>query len=67
MKMKQYVLLVMALLGWMGLLQANPVDAGKAKAVGQKFVAANFNNNLRSNELQLVYIGLTDRSDACLY
>ena len=65
--MKRYAIMMLVLLcGW-SLLQAGPVDAEKAKAVGQNFVAANFNNDLRSNELQLVYTGASSRNEACFY
>ena len=61
------ILLVLALLLGLNALQARSVDVEKAKAVGQKFVCANFNNELKSNELQLVYTGLSNRSEACFY
>ncbi len=64
--MKRYAIMLV-LLCVASLLQARPVDAEKAKAVGQKFVCANFNNESRSNELQLVYTGLSNRNEACFY
>ena len=65
--MKRYALLMLVLLCGASLLQARQVDAVKAKAVGQQFVRANFNNELKSNELQLVYTGLSNRNEACFY
>ena len=65
--MKRYAFMILVLLCATSLLQARPVDVEKAKAVGQKFVCANFNNELKSNELQLVYTGLSNRSEACFY
>ena len=65
--MKRYAFLMLVLLCGMSLLQARPVDAEKAKVAGQKFVCANFNNELKSNELQLVYTGLSNRNEACFY
>ena len=58
---------MLVLLCSMSLAQARPVDVEKAKAVGQKFVCANFNNESKSNELQLVYTGLSNRDEACFY
>ena len=51
----------------MTTLNARPVDAARAKAVGQKFAQTNFNSNLRNNELQLVYTGASSRGEACFY
>ena len=65
--MKRYAFLMLVLLCGMSLLQARPVDVEKAKVVGQKFVCANFNTELKSNELQLVYTGLSNRNEACFY
>ena len=64
--MKRFAIMLVLLCG-ASLLQARPVDVEKAKAVGQKFARANFNNELRSNELQLVYTGLSNRNEACFY
>ena len=61
------LLLMLAMLLGMNALQAGSVDVEKAKAVGQKFVCERFNNELKSNALQLVYIGLSDRNEACFY
>ena len=57
----------MALIGCMGWLQARPVDAEQAKVVGQQFVRANFNNEAKSEALQLVYTGASARNEACFY
>ena len=35
--------------------------------VGQQFVRANFNNETKSDALQLVYTGVTSRDEACFY
>ena len=65
--MKKHILLSLVVLFGMTTLSARPIDAERAKAVGQKFAQANFNDNLRSNELQLVYTGLSTRGEACFY
>ena len=64
---KQLIFTLIVMLAGMTALNAHPVDAAKAKAIGQKFVSANFNNNMESSELQLVYTGVSDRSEACFY
>ena len=65
--MKRYFLIMIALVGGLSLLQARPVDEEKAKVVGQQFVRANFNSETRSNTLQLVYTGMSSRSEICFY
>ena len=65
--MKKHILLSLVVLLGMTTLNARPIDVARAMAVGQKFTQANFNNNLRSNELQLVYIGASNRGEACFY
>ena len=65
--MKRYASLMLVLLCGVGLLQARPVSMEQAKAVGQQFVRANFHNEMKSNELQLVYTGLSNRNEACFY
>ena len=53
----------------MGVLgvKANPVDLGKAKTVGQKFLGQKLNKELKDNDLQLVYSGMSSRNEACFY
>jgi len=65
--MKKHILLSLVVLLGMTTLNARPIDAARAKAIGQKFVQANFNSNLRSNDLQLVYTGMSTRGEACFY
>ena len=65
--MKKHLLLSLVMLACMATLNARPVDVARAKAIGQKFVQANFSNNLRSNELQLVYTGSSNRGEVCFY
>ena len=65
--MKHNSFLILALLCCMGTLNANPVDVETAKSIGQNFLYSNTNNVLRSNDLQLVYTGFSDRSEACFY
>ena len=65
--MKKHILLGLVMLLGMTTLNARPVDVARAKEIGQKFAQANFNNNLRSNELQLVYTGSSSRGEACFY
>ena len=48
-------------------LLARPVDESKAKDVALKFFASKTNNNLRTNDLQLVYTGTSTRGEACFY
>ena len=65
--MKRYFLIMIALAGGLSLLQARPVDVERAKVAGQQFVRANFNNETKSDALELVYTGLSSRSEACFY
>lgn len=65
--MKKHLLLSLVVLMGMTTLNARPIDVARAKAIGQKFAQANFNSNIRSNELQLVYTGLSNRDEACFY
>ena len=65
--MKKHLLLSLVVLLGMTTLNARPVDVESAKAIGQRFAQAKFNNNLRSNELQLVYTGTSNRGEACFY
>ena len=64
---KQLILTLIVMLAGMTALNAHHVDAAKAKNIGQMFVSANFDNNMDSSELQLVYTGVSDRSEACFY
>ena len=48
-------------------LNARPVDAAKAKAIGQKFACEKIDRQLKSNDLELVYTGLSNRNEACFY
>ena len=65
--MKKHILLSLVMLLGMTTLNARPVDEARAKEIGQKFAQANFNTNVRNNELQLVYTGSSSRGDACFY
>ena len=65
--MKKHLLLSLVVLLGTTTLNARPVDVESAKAIGQRFAQAKFNNNLRSNELQLVYTGTSNRGEACFY
>ena len=65
--MKKYVLLSLVVLLSMTALNAHSIDAARAKTIGQKFAQANFDINLRSSELQLVYTGSSNRGEACFY
>ena len=64
---KQLIFTLIVMLAGMTALNAHPVDVSKAMAVGQKFVSANFDNNMESSKLQLVYTGVTNRAEACFY
>ena len=65
--MKKHIFTLLALLLGFNCLNANPVDLGKAKTIGQKFACAKFNKELKSNDLSLVYTGTTHRGEACFY
>jgi hypothetical protein len=66
-KMKKLFLIVFAMWCGMAALQARPIDVEQAKEVGLKFVCANFDNTRQTNDLQLVYTGISDRSEVCFY
>ena len=59
--------MLIVMLAGMTALNAHPIDASKAKNIGQKFVSANFNTISKTNDLQLVYTGTSDRNEACFY
>lgn len=64
--MKKTFMLAVAMILGLGVMIAKPVDVNTAKALGQKFVQANFDQS-RSADLQLVYTFNTDRGEAGLY
>ena len=65
--MKKSLLLSLVVLLSMTTLSARPIDAARAKTIGQRFAQANFESNLRSCDLQLVYTGSSSRGEACFY
>ena len=65
--MKKSLLLSLVVLLGMTTLSARPIDAARAKTIGQRFAHANFNSNLRSSDLQLVYTGSSSRGETCFY
>ena len=65
--MKKQFLMLFALLLGLNTLNANPVNLVKAKNVGQRFACAKINNELKNNDLQLVYTGASQRGEACFY
>ena len=65
--MKKHLLSLIALILGINTLTANPVDMEKAKKIGQRFASEKISNNLKSNDLQLVYTGQADRGEACFY
>lgn len=65
--MQRHLLFSLVMLLGITSLNARPVDAEKAKAIGQKFVSAHFNHFQKDNELQLVYTGVSSRGEACFY
>ena len=65
--MKKHFLLLLALTLGLNYLIANPIDTEKAKHIGQKFVLANFDNEMKNCNLQLVYTGVSSRNEACFY
>ena len=65
--MKKSLLLSLVVLLSMTALNARPIDAARAKTIGQRFAHANFDSNLRGSELQLVYTGSSSRGETCFY
>jgi hypothetical protein len=65
--MKKLLLIGFAIWCGMTALQARPVDVEQAKEIGRKFVCANFDNTRETNDLQLVYMGISDQSEVCFY
>ena len=65
--MKKQLLMLFTLLLGFNYLIANPVDWKKAKIVGQKFACVKINNEINTNDLQLVYTGTSQRGEACFY
>ena len=65
--MKRSLLLSLVVLLSMTTLSARPIDAARAKTIGQRFAQANFDSNLRGSELQLVYTGSSSRGETCFY
>lgn len=63
---KQFTLLLALLLG-ANIMNANPVSMEKAKAIGQKFASEKLNSKLTTDDLKLVYTGVSDRNEACFY
>jgi len=64
--MKKLFLLTVAVILGIGTTFAGPVDVNTAKAIGQKFVQANFENT-RSVNLELTYTFSSERGDAGFY
>ena len=65
--MKRSLLLSLVMLLSMTTLSARPIDAARAKTIGQRFAQANFDSNLRGSDLQLVYTGSSSRGETCFY
>ena len=65
--MKRSLLLSLVVLLSMTTLNARPIDAARAKTIGQRFAQANFDSNLRGSDLQLVYTGSSSRGETCFY
>ena len=63
--MKKYLFSILALVLGMGMLQANPVGLSTAKMIGQQYVQNTFET--RSNDLELVYTGTSDRGEVVFY
>ena len=58
---------LLALFFGIGMVQANPVSVSQAKYVGQQFVQANFEQSRQSDDISLVYTGISTRGEACFY
>ena len=65
--MKKPLLLSLVMLLSMTTLSARPIDAARAKTIGQRFAQANFDSNLKSSDLRLVYTGSSSRGETCFY
>ncbi len=65
--MKKVLFLFVAALFGINVLNAHPVDAEKAKAVGRNFARANFEMRSETVDLQMVYSGVSDRNETCFY
>ena len=65
--MKKHLLTLFVLLLGLNSLNANPINLEKAKNIGQKFACVKINNELKINDLQLVYTGTSQRGEACFY
>lgn len=62
--MKKYLLTLMALILGVGVMHANPVDAHKAKLVGQQYAQTKFESRA---DLELAYTATFEKGDACFY
>ncbi len=65
--MKKSLLLSLVVLLSMTALNARPIDAARAKTIVQRFAQANFDSNLKSSDLRLVYTGSSSRGETCFY
>ena len=65
--MRKYLLTLLALVLGAGMVQAHPVSVSQAKVVGQQFVQSKFEQSRQSQDLTLVYTGVSNRSEACFY
>ena len=65
--MKKHFTLLLVMLFSATALLARPVDESLAKDIALRFYSSNFNNNLRNNDLQLVYTGISTRGETCFY
>ena len=59
--MKKYLLTLMALILGVGVMHANPVDAHKAKLVGQQYAQTKFESRA---DLELAYTATFEKGDA---
>jgi hypothetical protein len=64
--MKKILLIIIAIFA-LNTLTANPVDVNEARALGQKFVDANFEVAHRGLDVSLAYTAFADRGEACFY
>ena len=65
--MKKHITLLLVLLFSATTLLARPVDETQAKAIALQFLSAKLDNQLRDNDLQLVYTGTSTRGETCFY
>ena len=65
--MKKHILFLVIALSCTHFAQSHPISVEKAKKTGQSFIASNFNNQSKVQDLSLVYTGVSNRNEPCFY